>query len=79
VTILFSIYIRQQHFHVAEYLPSRSAMQQDLKRSPDELKFLVGSYLQPELKADRDVWPDTFGDENPYEKPSTIEEGEEEE
>ena len=78
MTILFSIYIRQQHFHVAEFLPTRLALQQDLQRTPEEFEFLRGSYLQPELKADRDCWPDSFGEESPYEKPATIEEGDEE-
>ena len=75
ITILFSYYIRQEHFHVAEFLPTRTALQQDVRRPLEKLEFLKDSYLQPELKVDRDVWPDMLSDENPYGQPPTVEEG----
>lgn len=38
----------------------RSCLRQD-SAGPD-LSFLKGSYLQPELKADRHVWPDSLSE-----------------
>ena len=60
ISILFSGYIRQEHFHTAEFLPIRSCLRTDSKDL--DLDFLEGSYLQPELKADRQVWPDSMSD-----------------
>jgi hypothetical protein len=56
ITILFSWYIRQMHFQVAEFLPSREGLKEDLRhaaeddREPD-WSFLRGAYIQPELRA----------------------------
>ena len=60
ITILFSYYLRQEHFHTAEFLPIRSCLRTDSKAL--DLDFLKGSYLQPELKADRLVWPDPLSE-----------------
>jgi hypothetical protein len=62
VTILFSFYIHQMHFRVAEFLPTREALKEDLKRSSSagpgddlHLDFLRGAYTQPELAAEKHV------------------------
>jgi hypothetical protein len=64
VTILFSFYIRQVHFRVAEFLPTREALKEDLRRSSstgagpgvgDDLHFLRGAYTQPVLTAEKQV------------------------
>lgn len=51
ITVLFNAYIREEHFRVAEYLPSRESMKADLDNgvAPD-LSFLKGAYLQEELR-----------------------------
>ena len=59
-TILFSYYIRQEHFHVAEFLPIRNCLKQDTQRTQEELEFLTKSYLQPEMSADRRAWPESL-------------------
>ena len=50
VTILFSVYIKQQHFRVAAFIPARDAMLVDEKNEGDSLEFLQGQYIQPELR-----------------------------
>lgn len=51
VTILFNAYVRQQHFRVAEYLPSRECVKADLSNGPDfDFSFTRNAYLQEELK-----------------------------
>ena len=62
-TVLFSYYIRQEHFRVAEFLPIRNCLQQDTRRTPSDLEFLKEAYLQPELSAERRVWPESLTDE----------------
>jgi hypothetical protein len=50
-TVLFNSYIRQEHFRVAMYLPSRECMRVDLKNGPDfDLSFTKDAYLQEELR-----------------------------
>jgi hypothetical protein len=51
ITILFNAYIRQQHFRVATYLPSRECMKADMNNGNDfDLSFTKDSYLQEELR-----------------------------
>jgi hypothetical protein len=51
VTVLFNAYIRQQHFRVAEHLPSRECLQKDVQNGQDfDLSFTTNAYLQPELR-----------------------------
>eukprot|EP00977_Amphora_coffeiformis_P023446 scaffold13397_cov183-Amphora_coffeaeformis.AAC.5 len=59
-SFLFSYYIRQEHFRVAEYLPTRDCLLEDSQRTSADLDFLKGAYLQPELAADRKAWPDSM-------------------
>jgi hypothetical protein len=57
ITILFNAYIRQQHFRVAEYLPSRECLKSDLQNGPNfDLSFTTGAYLQEELR-EKKVYP----------------------
>jgi hypothetical protein len=55
ITVLFSWYIRQMHFQVAEFLPSREGLKEDLRHAADDREqdwsFLRGVYIQPELRA----------------------------
>lgn len=63
VTILFNAYLRQQHFRVAEYLPSRECLKADISNGPDfDLSFTKDAYLQEELKEKR-VYPVNVSDE----------------
>ena len=51
ITILFNAYVRQQHFRVAENLPSRECLKEDLRNGPDfDLSFTKGVYLQKEMQ-----------------------------
>jgi hypothetical protein len=47
---LFNEYIRQQHYRVATYLPSRQCMKTDVQNGPDfDLNFVKDAYIQEEL------------------------------
>mmetsp|Transcript_8398 Transcript_8398/g.18073 ORF Transcript_8398/g.18073 Transcript_8398/m.18073 type:complete len:85 (+) Transcript_8398:144-398(+) len=60
ITVLFNLYIRQTHFRVAKYLPARDCLKADLDRDPDfDFDFLRGAYLQPQLKAERELRPNS--------------------
>lgn len=51
ITILFNAYVRQEHFRVAKYLPSRECMKVDRRNGPDfDLSFAKDAYLQEELR-----------------------------
>ena len=78
ITFLFSYYIRQEHFRVAEFLPVRDCLQQDAQRTGSDLDFLKESYLQPELAAERKIWPESLDEENKMEKTSGNEDSGEE-
>lgn len=59
---------------MAEFLPTRNCLQEDLRRSTEELEFLKGSYLQPELAVDRKAWPvDGDDGDNLSKKPAMAE------
>ena len=63
ITILFNAYIRQQHFRVAEHLPSRECMKADLQCGPDfDLSFTTKAYLQEELR-DKKLYPENLSTE----------------
>lgn len=40
---------------MAEFLPTRNCIREDLRREEMDMSFLVGAYLQPELAAPRRV------------------------
>lgn len=66
-TILFSYYIRQEHFRVAQFLPTRNCLQEDARQRLSE-SFLVSlkdAYLQPELKAEPNIGPEDDELEDP--------------
>jgi hypothetical protein len=51
ITVLFNGYIRQQHFRVAEFLPSRDCLKADERNGATfDLSFLDDAYLQDELR-----------------------------
>ncbi|KAL7578677.1 hypothetical protein ACA910_009816 [Epithemia clementina (nom. ined.)] len=59
ITVLFNFYIRQQHFRVASYLPTRECLKEDLQRDQNfDFSFVQGAYVQPGLAAKTDVGPD---------------------
>jgi len=68
-TVLFNIYINQQHFAMTEHLPIRDAQMADVRNQNDaqqgeegestDFDFLKDKYIQPELR-DREVWPENF-------------------
>lgn len=52
-TILFSLYVRQEHFHVTNHLPSEYCVEKDDENTQDgpmDYRFLKGAYLQAALK-----------------------------
>ncbi len=49
-TFLFAVYLQQQHYRVANYLPSTIAKRQDLKNHGRDASFLKDAYIQPALK-----------------------------
>lgn len=59
VTMLFNGYIRQEHFRVADVLPSNECLKMDLRRGLEEMDtgFLVGAYLQDEMQ-DKELFPE---------------------
>jgi hypothetical protein len=64
ITILFNAYIRQQHFRVAEHLPSRECMKSELQNGPNfDLSFTTRAYLQEELR-DKKLYPENLTNEN---------------
>lgn len=65
ITTLFSFYIHQQHFRVAEYLPAHACAAADRKNAVDfDASFLHDAYLQPELKVKEEL-PDVDDDQLP--------------
>jgi len=63
ITVLFNAYIRQQHFRVAEFLPSRECLKEDLRKGRDfDLSFTKGAYLQDEMQ-DKKKFPENLSDE----------------
>jgi len=51
ITVLFNGYVRQQHFRVAEFLPTRESLKEDLRNGPGfDLSFTTGAYLQDEMQ-----------------------------
>ena len=63
---------------MADFLPIRDCLKEDLQRSSADLDFLKGAYLQPELSADRKVWPESLSTEKEYETTSRLEQSDEE-
>jgi len=49
-TIIFSIYLRDQHFAVADHLPTRLCLSQDHKNRHTNMEFSTEAYLQPALR-----------------------------
>jgi Calcium-dependent channel, 7TM region, putative phosphate len=57
-TVLFNLYIRQKHFHIARYLSSVTCVELDEKnKSPEDkgaFDFLKDKYLQPALLSEEE-------------------------
>jgi len=59
ITILFTMYIGQQHFKMTKFLPARECMDTDAKNNalgPMDLEFMRGKYVKPELR-EKKVYP----------------------
>ena len=58
-TALFSFYIRQEHFRIAQYLPTHLSLRKDSRNSNIDIdySFVQEAYLQPELR-ERVVLPE---------------------
>lgn len=56
ITVLFVIYLGQQHFKMAKFLSARQCMDTDRKNqntaggAPLDLDFIKGQYIQPEMR-----------------------------
>lgn len=51
INFLFNEYIRQQHYRVAMYLPSRQCIKTDVQNGSDfDLSFVRDAYVQDELR-----------------------------
>lgn len=58
VTFLFNSYLRQEHFHVASFLPSSEGTEAEKELGDDDdLSFLKDAFLQEELRNEY-VYPD---------------------
>lgn len=56
MTLLFSYYIRERRFQVAEFLPLRDGLKEDFRLGVHrDWSFLRGAYIQPELAANKKV------------------------
>ncbi len=59
-TVLFALYLEQQHYKVTNYLPSTICrLTDDENRGTLDYTFLSGQYIQPALKA-KPMQPDPF-------------------
>ena len=59
ITILWTIYIKQKHFMVTNYLPGCDCVDVDCRNNyvgPMDMRFLKGQYIQPELR-DKELYP----------------------
>jgi hypothetical protein len=64
ITILFALYLEQQHYRVTEYLPSTICKRVDSKNHGKlDMSFLEGQYAQPALKTKILSIGDEFKDE----------------
>eukprot|EP00339_Tiarina_fusa_P008824 CAMPEP_0117054938 /NCGR_PEP_ID=MMETSP0472-20121206/38072_1 /TAXON_ID=693140 ORGANISM="Tiarina fusus, Strain LIS" /NCGR_SAMPLE_ID=MMETSP0472 /ASSEMBLY_ACC=CAM_ASM_000603 /LENGTH=882 /DNA_ID=CAMNT_0004770715 /DNA_START=137 /DNA_END=2785 /DNA_ORIENTATION=- len=60
ITILFSVYINQQHFRMTEHLPAKDCLAIDLRNNIEgemDYEFLRDKYKQPEL-CERELFPE---------------------
>ncbi|KAG7344768.1 protein of unknown function DUF221-domain containing protein [Nitzschia inconspicua] len=56
ITVLFVVYLSQQHFKLTKYLSARQCMELDRKNNigkPMDFEFLKGRYVQPEMREKR--------------------------
>lgn len=66
-TILFNMYIKQQHFTVPNRLSSRDCLKKDLKNQAGEgmsFDFVRGAYVQPALQSKAYVFPPNLADKH---------------
>ena len=59
ITILWTIYMKQKHFMVTNYLPGADCVEFDRRNNidgPMDMRFLRGLYIQPELR-DKKLYP----------------------
>jgi hypothetical protein len=61
ITVLFNVYIKQEHFRVAENLASRECLKTDLQNGDLDMSFVKGAFTQPELKAN-DEFPENISE-----------------
>ncbi|KAL3903078.1 MAG: hypothetical protein SGILL_010583, partial [Bacillariaceae sp.] len=61
ITILFSMYLNKQHYHVTRFLPMEDCGEQDQANAQNgtSLDFLQEAYLQPAMKT-KTVLPDNY-------------------
>ena len=64
ITILFSSYVRQQHFRCTEVLPLNKCVEVDRKRQDERrnFDFVRGEYIQEELR-EKQAFPDDLSQE----------------
>ncbi len=61
-TYVFVLYIRQQHFRIAEFVPSTICKRTDTTNKGDfDISFLQNQYLQPSLR-EKTVFPENFSE-----------------
>lgn len=67
VTVLFNIYVKQQHFSIAEHLPTAKCLDVDVRKGEEGFQsdFLVGAYTQPALKSKKEVLPENLSTTSP--------------
>lgn len=65
ITVLFMMYIGEQHYYVTQHLPTRDAIKRDLQNNaerPMDYDFVKEKYVQEALQ-ERIVQPSNLGDE----------------
>lgn len=63
IHVLFSFYLKQKHFHVTNFLPSRECLEIDLRNSAEgrmDYSFVKRKYLQPSLQTKYDAQPENL-------------------
>lgn len=62
ITVLFNAYIQQQHFRVAEYLPTKECLKVDIRNGDDfAVELVKDAYLQKEL-SEKELFPENIDD-----------------
>jgi hypothetical protein len=63
IQVFFGIYIKQRHFYVTNFLPSRECLNIDLRNNSEcrmDFSFVNRKYLQPAMQSKEDLQPENL-------------------